>query len=122
MKKKNGFFSLFKTKAEQKAYAIGRKHQYNKEHPKLRWGVETTTYNFNEDGSLYTKPWVRVHDTAKFKSKKKAEAYLNRCIADEKSSKNRVLKAVKNKMVNIYSSEDSSYNDYRLVKINERKK
>lgn len=122
MKNKKGFLGLFKTKAEQKAYAIGRRHQYNKEHPKLKWGVETTTYNFNEDGSHYVKPWVRVHDYHKYSSKKQAEAVLKRAIEDEENSKMRVLKAVKNKKVNIYDSADCSYNDYRLVKINERKK
>lgn len=122
MAKKKGVLSLFKTKAERKAYAIGRRHQYNKEHPKFKWGIETTTYNFNEDGSYYNKPWVTVHDRNKYKSKKQAEAALKRAIEDEKFDKERVLKAVKNKKVNIFDSADSSYNDYRLVKINERKK
>ena len=122
MAKKNGLFGLFKTKAERKAYAIGRRHQYDKEHPKLKWGVETTTYNFNEDGSHQNKPWVRVHDFDKYKSKKQAEAALKRAIENEKFDKARVMNDVKNKKVNIFDSADNSYNDYRLVKINERKK
>ena len=38
-RQKMAFLDLFKTKAERKAYAKGRKDQYNKEHPKLKWGI-----------------------------------------------------------------------------------
>ena len=39
-----------------------------------------------------------------------------------KLQKQRVLEAVKRKNVNEFNSYDCSYTDYKLVKINERKK
>ncbi len=116
------FKDLFKTKAEREAYAKGRRDQYNKEHPKLRWGVESIHYNFNEDGTLYGKPYTTMTSTAKFKTKKEALSVCNDAKKAGKLRKKRVLDAVKKKKVNVYDSSDSSYTDYRLVKLNERKK
>ncbi|MBQ3589829.1 MAG: hypothetical protein II980_05190 [Clostridia bacterium] len=113
------FKDLFKTKAERKAYAKGRKDQYNKEHPKLKWGIQTTSYVFNKDGSLSYKD-VDVYSRNKFKTKKQALEALKHSRELEKYKKARILEAVKNKNVNIYSSHDSRYSDYKLVKINER--
>lgn len=116
------FKDLFKTKAEREAYARGRKDQYNKEHPKLRWGVQSIHYSFNEDGTPYGTPYTTMNETAKFKTKKQALSVLNDAEKSMLRHKNRVLDAVKKKKVNIYDSEDSGYTDYKLVKINERKK
>ena len=116
------FKDLFKTKAEREAYARGRKDQYNKEHPKLRWGVQSIHYSFNEDGTLYGTPYTTMNESAKFKTKKQALSVLNDAEKSMLRRKNRVLDAVKKKKVDIYQSVDSSYTDYKFVKINERKK
>lgn len=115
------FKDLFKTKAERKAYAKGRKDQYNKEHPLYKWGVETTTFRFNKDGSLDSKS-SRVLPGSKFFTKKDAKGALERAIRNEEYHEKRILKAVKNKNVNIYDSDDCQYNKFRLVKISERKR
>lgn len=109
------FKDLFKTKAERRAYAKGRKDQFNKEHPKLKWGVKTTTYYFNEDGSLFHKG-SSVHPGAKFRTKKEATSALKRVIKNEKYNKAKVKEAVRKKKV----TRENSYDDFKLVKINER--
>ena len=116
------FKDLFKTKAEREAYAKGRRDQYNKEHPKLRYGVESVHYSFNEDGTLYGTPYTTINETAKFSSKKQALSVLESSRKSMALRKKRVLDAVKKKKVDVYRSDNSTYTDYRLVKLNERKK
>ena len=111
----------YKTKAERKAYAKGRKDQYNKEHPLYKWGVETTTFRFNKDGSLNSKS-SRVLPGFKFFTKKDALDALERAVRNEEFQQKRVSKAVKNKSVNIYDSDDCQFDKFKLVKISERKK
>lgn len=115
------FKDLFKTKAERRAYAKGRRDQYNKEHPKLNWGVETTTFRFNSDGSLDSKS-SRVLPGSAFKTKNEAIGALERAIRNEQYQKKKVLSAARNKNVNIFNSDDCQYDSFRLVKINERKR
>ncbi len=114
------FKDLFKTKAERKAYAKGRKDQYNKEHPKFNWGIETTTHKYNADGSLDGKPYGRVLPGGRFKTKKEARAALERAVKNEHYHKESVLKAARSGKVNIYDSNDSQFDTFKLVKINER--
>lgn len=116
------FKDLFKSKAERRAYAKGRRDQYNKEHPKLRYAIETTTYRFDENGSIENKPYGRILPGFKYRTKKEAIASLNRAIKQEKHRKARVLKDVKRGKVDIYDSAHDQYDDFKLVKINERKK
>lgn len=116
------FKDLFKTKAEREAYAKGRRDQYNKEHPKLRYAIETTTYRYNEDGSLANKPYGRVLPGSKFKTKKEAQAALERAVKNEKHTKQVVQDAARKGKVNIYDSAFDQYDDYKLIRINERAK
>ena len=116
------FKDLFKSKAERRAYARGRRDQYNKEHPKLRYAIETTTYQFEEDGSLLKKPYSRILPGGKFKTKKDAETALRAARDRESATKKHVLESVRKGKVNIYNSAYDQYDDYKLVKINERKK
>ena len=116
-----GFKDLFKTKAEQKAYAKGRRDQYNKEHPLMRWGIETTTFHYNSDGSLSHKTKGRILPGSKFKTKREALTAFERAVNNERYQKERVLKASRSKNVNIYDSQDCQYDTYKIVKINERK-
>ena len=116
------FKDLFKSKKERSAYAKGRRDQYNKEHPKLRYGIETTTFTFNADGTLFTKPYGSVLPGHKFKTKKEANAALARAKKNESVRKKAVKDAVRKGKVNVYDSYSSHYNEYKLVKINERKK
>ena len=115
------FKDLFKTKAEREAYAKGRKDQYNKEHPKLRWGVETTTFRFNSDGSLDGKS-TRVFAHNKYQTKQEARDALTRAVKSEKYQERRVLDAVRKRKVNVRDSDDCQFDKFRLVRINERKK
>ena len=112
---------LFKTKAEREAYAKGRKDQYNKEHPKLRWGIETTTFRFNSDGSLDGKS-ARVLSHNKYKTKQEARAALTRAVKSEMYQERRVLDAARKKRVNVHNSDDCQFDRFRLVRINERKR
>ena len=116
-----GFKDLFKSKAEQKAYAQGRRDQYNKEHPKLKWGLESTRFYFNKDGTIFSKS-TSVLPSDKYTSRSAALEGLNKRNKEMKLQKQRVLEAVKRKNVNEFNSYDCSYTDYKLVKINERKK
>lgn len=112
----------YKSKAERQAYKDGRRDQYNKEHPVLRWGVQSTHYRFNSDGSLDGK-YNLISDNSKYTSKKGAVDTLKSCRNAEKFQKKRVLEAVKQKNVNVYNSADCTYTDYSLVKIKpERRK
>ena len=116
------FKDLFKTKAERRAYAKGRRDQYNKEHPKLRYAIETTTYRFNENGTLANRPYGRVLPGGKFKTKKEAESALFRARKNESHTKRIVKEAVRKGKVNIYDSAYDQYDEYKLIKINERAK
>ena len=116
------FKDLFKTKAERKAYAKGRKDQYNKEHPKLRYAIETTTFRFNEDGTLANKPFGRVLPGCKYKTKKEATAALSRARKREAYTKKLVQESVRKGKVNINDSAYDQYDNYKLIKINERQK
>ena len=78
------FKDLFKTKAERKAYVKGRRDQYNKEHPKLKWGIETKTKYFNKDGSLCNNPSWTLYDPNKFKTKQEALKSLEKITKHEK--------------------------------------
>ena len=114
------FKDLFKSKAERRAYAKGRKDQYNKEHPRLKWGIQTTTYIFDKDGSLWNTD-TDIYSEDKYSSKKDASRALNNQVNEEKYRKEKVLKSVKKKDVNVHSAHDCAYRDYKLVRINERK-
>ena len=116
------FKDLFKTKAERRAYAKGRRDQYNKEHPKLKYAVASTNYHFKEDGSHLSKPYTSIPNHCKYATKREAQEALKRAISSEAQRKKRVLKAVSDKKVNVFDSYDCSYSDFKLVKINERKK
>ena len=112
------FKDLFKTKAERFAYAKGRRDQYNKEHPLTNYAVEAIHHSFNKDGTRYGEPYSVLgsrHKTAS-EANKACKAANER----EKYRKKRVLEAVRNKKVNVFSSNDSTYTEYRVIKKKER--
>ena len=113
-------FNLFKTKEEKRAYAIGRRHQYNKEHPVMNYAIETTRHSFNEDGTYFTKPYSSILPDDRYKTKKDALDALKRAEKREKYQVMRVEEARKAKNVNIYNSSDCSYDTYKIVKSRKR--
>ena len=52
MGKKRSILSLFKSKAERKAYAIGRKHQYDKEHPLIKYESVPIYTRYKANGTV----------------------------------------------------------------------
>ena len=108
------FKDLFKTKAERRAYAIGRKHQYDKEHPLMHYAVEAIHYSFDEKGKPYGRPYTMV--SSSHKSATEAQKACRRANEMQRFRKQRVLEAVKKKKVNIHNSVDCTYTDYRVVK------
>lgn len=104
MAKKKGFLGLFKTKAEQKAYAIGRKHQYNKEHPLVRYEAVNLVTLYNKDGSICDR---RYQDASHYVSKRAADKLTklkNSSPIIAHQNKN-VMRAVKAKNVDTSWSE-----------------
>lgn len=116
------FKDLFKTKAERRAYAKGRRDQYNKEHPKLRWKVQADSIYMKNGGKVDYKFTDVVIGSSKHRTKKAALEAYNEAVAREKDWKSNVLKRSKAGKLNEYDSGDCSYYDFKLVKINERKK
>ena len=115
------FKDLFKTKAERKAYAKGRRDQYNKEHPKLKWAVQGT-HIYMKNGGKVDNLFSGSIPAVKFKTKKTALDYLRKGIDREKLHKQRVIKNSKAGKLNEHDSQDRSFYEYKLVKINERAK
>ena len=109
---------LFKSKAERRAYAKGRRDQFNKEHPKLRWGVVTNKKYFNSDGSLHSSSDGPVSG---YRTKKEALEVLRRAHKTEKMKKERFMRLKKEGKINEHNSHDCSYDESRLVRINKRK-
>lgn len=118
MAKRSKISSLFKTKSEQRAYAKGRRDQYNKEHPMTNWVVKAIHHSFNEDGTPYGKPYAV--DGSRHKTLAAAKKAVKSANERERFRKERVLEAVRNKKVNIYSSHDSTYTEFRLEKEKKR--
>ena len=112
------FKDLFKTKAERRAYAVGRRHQYNKEHPLTRFAVEAVHYSFNKDGTRNGTPYSVLG--SRHKTASEAKQACKEANEKAKYRKERVLEAVRNKKVNVFSSQDSGYTEYRVVKKKER--
>ena len=63
-----------------------------------------------------------VMGSSKHRTKKEAEKAYREAIAKEKAWKSFVLSRSKAGKLNEYNSGDCSYYDFKLVKINERKK
>ena len=63
-----------------------------------------------------------VMGSSKHRTKKEAEKAYREAIAKEKAWKSSVLSRSKAGKLNEYDSGDCSYYDFKLVKINERKK
>ena len=118
MAKVSKISSLFKSKAEQRAYAKGRRDQYNKEHPLTNWVVKALHHSFNEDGTPYGKPYSV--DGSRHKSLSKAKEAVRAANEREKFRKERVLEAVRKKKVNVYNSYDSTYTEFVLKKEKKR--
>lgn len=116
------FKDLFKTKAERRAYAKGRRDQYNKEHPLYKWKVRSDSVYMKNGGKVDYKFTDVVLGSSKHRTKKEAEKALKAAIAHEKDWKASVLSRSKAGKLNEYDSDDRSYSDFKLVKINERKK
>ena len=108
---------LFKTKEEKRAYAIGRRHQYNKEHPLTNYVVRATHYSLNEDGTLFGKYTV---DGSRHRTSKEATEMCRKSNETAKWQRERVLAAAKRKKVNVHSSEDSTYTTYEVVRDRKR--
>lgn len=111
-------FDLFKTKEEKRAYAIGRRHQYNKEHPLTNYVVRAKHYTFEKDGSMRGTPYTT--DGSRHRFAKEAQKECREANERARIHKERVLAAVKKKKVNTYNSQDCSYTTYEVVK--ERKR
>jgi RPA family protein len=114
-------FNLFKTNAEKRAYAIGRKHQYNKEHPLFKWKVQVDSI-YMKNGNVVDYKFTDTAGSQKYRTKKEAEAALKRAVKNEKWQKERVLKKSKAGTLNEFDSQDCNYEEFKLVKIHERKK
>ena len=112
------FKDLFKTKKERRAYAIGRRHQYNKEHPLMNYAVEGVHHSFNEDGTRFGTPYGVLG--SRHKTASSAEKACREANERERYRKERVLKAVRDKKVNVHNSYDCTYTEYRVVKKKER--
>ena len=116
------FKDLFKTKAERKAYAKGRKDQYNKEHPKLKWKVQSDSIYMKNGGKVDYKFTDVKMGSSKHKTKKEALKAYNEAIKRQKDWKNNVISRSKAGKLNEYDSGDCCYYDFKIVKINEREK
>lgn len=116
------FKDLFKTKAERRAYAKGRKDQYNKEHPLYKWKVQADSIYMKNGGKIDYKFTDTKMGSSKHRTKKEAEKAYKAAIAREKDWKASVLSRSKAGKLNEYDSGDCSYYDFKLVKINEREK
>ena len=113
-------FNLFKTKAEKRAYAIGRKHQYNMEHPLMKYKVSVDSiYMNNENKVEYRMKDVKM-GSSYHKTKKSALKALRDAINGEKYQKQHVLSKAKAGTLNMYDSQDHSYYDFKIVKCNKR--
>ena len=111
---------LFKTNAEKKAYALGRRHQYNKEHPLMKYKVAVDCVYMNNDNKIEhiskdCKSYSSYH-----KSKKSAMESLNEAIKREKDQKEYVLRKAKAGTLNMYDSQDHSYYDFKMIRCNKR--
>lgn len=116
------FKDLFKTKAEREAYAKGRRDQYNKEHPKLKWKVQSDAIYMKNGGVVEHKMTDVRMGSSKHKTKKEALKAYKDAIKHEKIWKENVISRSKAGKLNEFDSGDCSYYDYKLVKINERQK
>ena len=77
-------FNLFKTSAEKRAYVIGRKHQYNKEHPLMKYKVSVDSVYMNNDNRVeHRMKDVEIYSSY-HKTKKSAQTALNKAIKREK--------------------------------------
>ena len=113
-------FNLFKTKEEKRAYAIGRKHQYNKEHPLMKYKVSVDSVYMNNKNKVEYRMKDIKAGASYHKTKKSALAALTKAVKDEKFQKERVLKKAKAGTLNMFDSQDHSYYDYKIVKCNKR--
>lgn len=101
--------------AEKVAFKHGMAAQYNKEHPKYHYAVANRYTKFNEDGSVFGKPYHGA--VTFFKTKAEAEkAVAERNKIHERENAH-VLAAVKKKKVNVYNSADSSisWSEYKHI-------
>ncbi len=116
MAEKKGFFKKLFSKEEKKAFKAGMAYQYNKEHPKFGYAASVKRTYFNEDGSVMTKP--SYGKVCLFKTEKEARNYVKKHNELKKRNNDFVLKAVKNKKVNVYDSRESSieYATFKKIK------
>ena len=112
-------FNLFKTKAEKKAYAIGRKHQYDKEHPLMKYKVSSSVVYMNNQNKVDHRYDVKM-GSSYHKTKKDALKALRKAVKGEEIQKQRVLKKAKAGTLNMRDSQDHSYYDFKIVKCNKR--
>ncbi|MBR2614976.1 MAG: hypothetical protein IKC71_05230 [Clostridia bacterium] len=113
-------FNLFKTSAEKRAYVIGRKHQYNKEHPLMKYKVSVDSVYMNNDNRVeHRMKDVEIYSSY-HKTKKSAQTALNKAIKREKYQKESVLRKAKAGTLNMFNSQDHSYYDFKIVKCNKR--
>lgn len=113
---------MFKTESERRAYAMGRRHQYNKEHPKYKWKVQADGIYMKNGGKVDYKFTDVAIGSSKHTSKKSALEALRAAIKREKNNKEYVLSRSKAGKLDEYDSQDCSYYDFKLVRIDERKK
>lgn len=113
-------FNLFKTKAEKRAYAIGRKHQYDKEHPLMKYKVSVDSIYMNNSNKIdYRMKDIKM-GSSYHKTKKSALKALKEAISREKNQKEYVLRKAKSGTLNMNDSGDHSYYDFKIVKCNKR--
>ncbi len=104
------------TAAEKKAFRAGMAKQYNNEHPKFGFAAAEKHTIYNEDGSMYGKPY---HGKVFFfKTEKEAKDYVKNVNQENKFANERVLKSVKAKKVNIRNGDDCSTSvaEYKKIK------
>ena len=113
-------FSLFKSEAEKRAYAIGRKHQYNKEHPLMKYKVSVDSIYMNNDNKIeHRSKDIKLYSSY-HKTKKSALEALKERKASEKNQKEYVLRKAKNGTLNMNDSSDHSYYEFKIKKVNKR--
>lgn len=98
--------------AEKKAFKAGMAKQYNIEHPMFKFAVAEKHTTYNEDGSVYGKPY---HGKVFFfKTEKEAKNYTTSVNQKNKLCNERVLKAVKDGKVG--NDCTTSVAEYKRIK------
>ena len=112
-KKTTGKKSVY-SPAEKRAFKAGMAKQYNIEHPMFKFAAAEKHTIFNEDGSVYGKPYYGK--VSFFKTEKEAKNYVKSVNQDQqnKLSNERVLKAVKSGKVG--DNCTTSIAEYKRIK------